>query len=206
MGIYSDYILPRFLNRFMSAGQFKKQRSKLLAGVSGDVLEIGFGTGLNLEFYPDGVRGITAVDPSAGMNRVAQRNIRRSNIDVDCRILSGECLPLEDSSFDSVVSTWTLCTIPDAACALKEVKRVLRPGGRFFFVEHGLAPDAAVRKWQHRLTPIQKVIGDGCHLNRPIDRMIEDAGFRLSDLETFYMPKAPRFAGYMFRGIATVRP
>ena len=146
MGIYGDYIFPRVLNRFMSAGQFKKQRSKLLAGVSGDVLEIGFGTGLNLEFYPDGVRGITAVDPSAGMNRIAQRNIRRSNIDVDCRILSGERLPLEDSSFDSVVSTWTLCTIPDAAGALQEVKRVLRPSGRFFFVEHGLAPDAAVRK------------------------------------------------------------
>jgi ubiquinone/menaquinone biosynthesis C-methylase UbiE len=206
MGIYSRYILPRFLDRFMSAGQFKKQRSKLLSGVSGDILEIGFGTGLNLEFYPDCVRSITAVDPSDGMNRVAQRNIRKSNIEVDCRLLSGECLPLDDSTFDSVVSTWTLCTIPDAARALREVKRVLRPGGRFFFVEHGLAPDPAVRKWQHRLTPIQRVIGDGCHLNRPIDRMIEKEGFQLSDLETFYMPKAPRFAGYMFRGIATVRP
>jgi ubiquinone/menaquinone biosynthesis C-methylase UbiE len=139
------------------------------------------------------------------MNRVAQRNIRKSNIEVDCRILSGECLPLDSSTFDSVVCTWTLCSIPDAARALREVKRVLRPGGRFFFVEHGLAPDPAVRKWQHRLTPIQKVIGDGCHLNRPIDRMVEDEGFQVSELETFYMPKAPRFAGYMFRGIATVR-
>jgi ubiquinone/menaquinone biosynthesis C-methylase UbiE len=206
MGIYSDYVFPRFLNTFMSGGPFKKQRSLLLSSVSGDILEIGFGTGLNLPFYPDGVRRITAVDPSAGMNKVAQRNIRTSRIEVDCRILSGECLPLERSTFDSVVCTWTLCSIPDAARALREVKRVLRPDGRFFFVEHGLSPDPAVQKWQHRLTPIQKIIGDGCHLNRPIGSMVEDEGFQISELETFYMPKTPRFAGYMFRGIATVRP
>lgn len=206
MGLYSNYIFPRILNNFMSSGQFKKQRDLLLSSVSGDILEIGFGTGLNLEFYPDHVRKITAIDPNAGMNAVAQRNIRNSNIEVDCKILSGENLPIEDQSFDSVVCTWTLCSIPDAARALREVKRVLRPGGRFFFVEHGLAPDPAVQKWQHRLTPIQKVIGDGCHLDRPIDRMIQGEGFSLSDLETFYMPKAPRFAGYMFRGIANVKP
>lgn len=204
MGIYSNVIFPRFLNSFMSSGQFKKQRSKLLASVSGDILEIGFGTGLNLEFYPDHVRKITAIDPNAGMGRIAQRNMAKSGIEVDSRILSGENLPIEDQSFDSVVCTWTLCSIPDAQAALREVRRVLRPGGRFFFVEHGLAPEPKVAKWQHRLTPIQKVIGDGCHLNRPIDTMITGEGFGLSDLETFYMPKAPKFAGYMFRGIATV--
>jgi ubiquinone/menaquinone biosynthesis C-methylase UbiE len=204
MGLYSNVIFPRFLNAFMSSGQFKKQRSKLLSSVSGDILEIGFGTGLNLEFYPDHVRKITAIDPNAGMNKVAQRNIKNSDIEVDSRVLSGENLPIEDRSFDSVVCTWTLCSIPDAAAALREVRRVLRPGGKFFFVEHGLAPDPNVAKWQHRLTPIQKVIGDGCHLNRPIDAMITGEGFGLSDLETFYMPKAPKFAGYMFRGIATI--
>lgn len=204
MGIYSNYIFPRVLNSFMSSGQFKKQRKKLLESVGGEILEIGFGTGLNLEFYPEHVRKITAIDPNAGMNQVAQRNIKKSGIEVDSRILSGENLPIEDRSFDTVVCTWTLCSIPDAQRALREVKRVLRPGGRFFFVEHGLAPDPAVQKWQHRLTPIQKVIGDGCHLNRPIDQMVTGEGFKLSEIETFYMPKAPRFAGFMFRGIATV--
>lgn len=138
------------------------------------------------------------------MGKVAERNMKNSGIEVDSRVISGENLPIEDQSFDSVVCTWTLCSIPDAARALREVRRVLRPGGRFFFVEHGLAPDPNVAKWQHRLTPIQKVIGDGCHLNRPIDQMIKGEGFGLSDLETFYMPKAPKFAGYMFRGIANV--
>jgi ubiquinone/menaquinone biosynthesis C-methylase UbiE len=202
MGLYGNVIFPRILNVFMSSGQFKKQRSKLLSSVSGEILEIGFGTGLNLEFYPDHVRKITAVDPNAGMSKVAQRNIQNSGIEVETKILSSESLPIEDNSFDSVVCTWTLCSIPDAAAALREVKRVLRPGGRFFFVEHGLAPDPAVQKWQHRLTPIQKVIGDGCHLNRPIDQMVTGQGFELSEIETFYMPKAPKFAGYMFRGIA----
>lgn len=204
MGIYSNYIFPRVLNSFMSSGQFKKQRKKLLESVGGEILEIGFGTGLNLEFYPEHVRKITAIDPNAGMNQVAQRNIRKSGIEVDSRVLSGENLPIEDRSFDTVVCTWTLCSIPDAQRALREVRRVLRPGGRFFFVEHGLAPDPAVQKWQHRLTPIQKVIGDGCHLNRPIDQMVTGEGFELSEMETFYMPGAPRFAGFMFRGIATV--
>lgn len=204
MGLYSNVIFPRILNSFMSTGQFKKQRSKLLSTVSGDILEIGFGTGLNLEFYPDHVRKITAIDPNAGMNAVAQRNIEKSGIEVDAKILGGENLPIEDESFDSVVCTWTLCSIPDAQAALREVRRVLRPGGRFFFVEHGLAPEPRVQKWQQRLTPIQKVIADGCHLNRPIDEMIQGEGFGLSDLETFYMPKAPKFAGYMFRGVATV--
>lgn len=203
MGFYGSVIFPRILNSFMSSGQFKKQRSLLLADVSGDILEIGFGTGLNLEFYPDHVRKITAIDPNAGMNRVAQENIKRSGIEVETKILSSENLPIEDNTYDSVVCTWTLCSIPDAAAALREVRRVLRPGGRFFFVEHGLAPDPAVQKWQHRLTPIQKVIGDGCHLNRPIDAMITGEGFTLAEMETFYMPKAPRFAGHMFRGIAT---
>jgi ubiquinone/menaquinone biosynthesis C-methylase UbiE len=203
MGLYGNVIFPRILNAFMSTGQFKKQRSKLLSTVSGDILEIGFGTGLNLEFYPDHVRKITAIDPNAGMGSVAKRNIEKSGIEVESRVLSSENLPIEDNSFDSVVCTWTLCSIPDAAAALREVKRVLRPGGRFFFVEHGLAPDPAVQKWQHRLTPIQKVIGDGCHLNRPIDQMVTGEGFQLAELETFYVPKTPKFAGFMFRGIAT---
>lgn len=202
MGFYSNVIFPRFINSFMSTGQFSKQRSLLLKDVQGEVLEIGFGTGLNLEFYPDEVRKITAVDPNAGMSEVARRNIERSGIKVETKVISGEHLPIEDESFDSVVCTWTLCSIPDAGQALREVRRVLRPGGKFFFVEHGLAPDPGVQKWQHRLTPPWRKIGDGCHLNRPIAEMIQAEGLRIPRMETFYMPKSPRFAGYMYRGIA----
>ena len=180
----------------------KKARVSALANVSGDVFEIGFGTGLNLPHYPAGVKKIVTADPNPGMAQLARRQIAESGIEVDLRILNGESLPIEDNSFDSVVCTWTLCSIPNVGQALREIRRIMRPEGRFYFVEHGLADDPGVRKWQDRLTPLQRKIGDGCHFNRNIKELIADQGFRFEKLDNFYMKKAPRVAGYMYQGIA----
>lgn len=202
MGLYSTYIFPRILDRFMSAGQMKKARSALLAGVSGEIFEIGFGTGLNLPFYPDGVRTIVTADVNAGMNSLAQKRIDECPITVDNRVLNGENLPMEDATFDSVVCTWTLCSIKNVEQALSEIHRVLKPEGRFFFVEHGLADDPKVQRWQHRLNPLQKKIGDGCNLNRDIKALVQDQHFRFVEFENYYMEKVPRIAGYQYHGIA----
>ena len=165
MGVYSRVIFPRLCDWVMNDPRMAALRSELLADVGGEVLEIGFGTGLNLPHYPEHVRRITTVDPNPGMNRLARRRIAEGGIAVDQRVLSGEALPFEDGSFDCVVSTWTLCSIPDAGRALGEVHRVLRPGGRFLFLEHGLSEDSRVQRWQRRLNPIQRVLGDGCRLD-----------------------------------------
>ena len=186
----------------MSTGQMKKARSQTLAEVHGDIFEIGFGTGMNLPFYPESVEKIITADVNPAMEKFAQRSIDSTSIEVDCRVLNGENLPIDDESFDSVVCTWTLCSIVNVEQALREIHRILRPEGRFYFVEHGLADDAKVRKWQDRLTPIQKVIGDGCHLNRNIKKLIQDQKFSFLQLDTYYMKKSPRAFGYMYQGVA----
>ncbi|NJK51101.1 class I SAM-dependent methyltransferase [Candidatus Gracilibacteria bacterium] len=172
MGLYSQVIFPICLDWAMSDATFSHYRQEVLSNVSGDVLEIGFGTGLNLSYYPPQIQKLITVDPNPGMNRRARKRIEESNIIVDNRVLSGEDLPFEDESFDSVVSTWTLCSIPNVDRAIAQIYRVLKPGGKFFFIEHGLSNEPNVRVWQNRLTPIQKVIADGCHLNRNIRQIV----------------------------------
>ena len=202
MGFYSQKILPYLLDWSLSAPIFRKYRQEVLAEVVGEVLEIGFGTGLNLSYYPEEIYKIITVDNNPGVHKLAQKRIDKSMITVDHRILSGENLPMADNTFDSVVSTWTLCSIENVEQAVKEINRVLKPGGKLFFIEHGLSNEQSIQVWQNRLTPVQKIIADGCHLNRNIRQIIEDK-FNQVNLEEFYVEKTPKFAGYMYKGVAT---
>lgn len=201
MGLYSQVILPQLLDWSMSGPKMAVYRKAVLSKVSGEVLEIGFGTGLNLAYYPDTVTKVTTVDPNAGMNARAERRIAASEIPVETKILSGESLPMPDSTFDYVVSTWTLCSIPQVDKALQEIYRVLKPGGQFVFVEHGLNEDPKVQVWQNRLNPIQKVIGDGCHLNRDIQALVA-AHFDKVSLERFVPDGEPAWAFTLYQGTA----
>lgn len=186
----------------MSGSPFTEHRQRVLANVKGQVLEIGFGTGLNLAHYrSDQIESLTMIDPNPGMNALAQKRVEAIELVVNSQILKGENLPMEDDRFDSVVSTWTLCSIPQVEQALAEIYRVLKPGGQFFFIEHGLADDPKLQVWQHRLTPLQKVIADGCHLDRDIAQLIGQK-FTNVQLETFYMENLPRIGSYMYQGIA----
>jgi ubiquinone/menaquinone biosynthesis C-methylase UbiE len=201
MGLYRRYVFPRLMNRMMSTIE-AKYRPRALQGARGTVLEIGFGTGLNLPHYPPGVTHITAVEPNPGMRTMAQRQIAASRIPVEYRQQDGQRLSAPDASFDSAVSTWTLCSIPDVAQALRELHRVLKPDGEFFFIEHGLSPDADVRRWQRRLTPLQRKLAAGCHLDRDIRGLIAAAGFELLEHEEWYADQVPKTMGYMYRGRA----
>ena len=204
MGLYSNLVIPYCIDIAMSDETLQQYRQQLLEDVSGEILEIGFGTGLNLPHYPNSVKKITTIDPNPGMKKRARSRIAASNIDVDYRVLNGESLPMADASFDSVVCTWTLCSIPQADAAIAEVYRLLKPGGKFFFIEHGMSKDSTVQTWQNRLTPIQKIIADGCHLNRNIKNIVEQK-FSNVTIEQFYAPQLPKIIGYMYRGIA-VKP
>lgn len=201
MGFYSQKILPYLLDWSLSDSSFGKYRQEVLAQVEGEVLEIGFGTGLNLSYYPENIQKIITVDNNPGVHKLAQKRIEKSSTTVDHKILSGEHLPMADNTFDSVVSTWTLCSIKKVEQALREIYRVLKPGGKFFFIEHGLSNEAEIQVWQNRLNPVQKVIGDGCHLNRNIRQIIEKQ-FNQVSLEEFYAENTPKVAGYMYKGIA----
>ena len=170
--------------------------------MQGEVLEIGFGTGINLSYYPEHLQQLVTVDANPGMNALAQKRLESSNIRVDNRVLNGENLPMADNTFDCVVSTWTLCSIANVEQALKEIYRVLKPGGRFFFIEHGLSDDPKVQVWQNRLNPINKAIAVGCNLNRNIKELVE-AQFKNVTVEQFYAPKSPKIGGYMYKGIAS---
>lgn len=202
MNLYRRVIFPQLLDLALSGERMERYRRQLLAHVQGAVLEIGFGTGLNLSCYPEHIRKITGVDPNPGMGSLARRRIASSPIAVDWQVADAQELPFPSQSFDSVVSTWTLCSIPNVAKALGEIRRVLRAGGKLFFLEHGLSEDPQVQRWQNRLNPLQKVIADGCNLNRDMARLIQGAGFRFEQLERFYMPDQPRFIGYTYQGIA----
>ena len=201
MGFYSQKIFPYLLDWSLSDSTFNKYRQEVLAKVEGEVLEIGFGTGLNLSFYPDAINEIITVDNNPGVHKLAQKRIDKSSITVDHRILSGENLPMSDNSFDSVDSTWTLCIIEKEEQAVNEIHRVLKPGGKFFFIEHGLSNEPSIQTWQNRLNPIQNVIADGCNLNRNI-RSIVKQQFSQLNVEEFYADKTPKFIGYMYKGVA----
>ena len=201
MGFYSNLVIPYCIDFAMSGESLRQYRQQLLKDVAGEILEIGFGTGLNLPHYPDKVKKITTIDPNPGMQKLARSRIAASNITVDYQVLNGESLPMDNNSFDSVVCTWTLCSIPLADRAIMEVYRLLKPGGKFFFIEHGLSQERRIQLWQNRLTPLQKVIADGCHLNRNIKDIVEQE-FDNVTVEQFYAPKLPKVIGYMYRGIA----
>ncbi|AFY54767.1 methylase involved in ubiquinone/menaquinone biosynthesis [Rivularia sp. PCC 7116] len=201
MGFYSQKIFPYLLDWSLSDSTFNQYRQEVLAEVEGEVLEIGFGTGLNLSFYPDEIHKIITVDNNPGVNKLAQKRIEKSSITVDHRILSGENLPMADNTFDSVVSTWTLCSIEKVEQAVKEIHRVLKPGGKFFFIEHGLSNEPSIQTWQNRLNPIQNVIADGCNLNRNIRSIVQQQFIRVN-VEEFYADKTPKFLGYMYQGVA----
>jgi SAM-dependent methyltransferase len=202
MGLYSRVIFPRFCDWVMSDPEMARLRSEVLADVGGEVLEIGFGTGLNLAHYPKHVGRITTIDPNPGMSKLARRRIADSGIAVDQRVTGGEKLPFEGGTFDCVVSTWTLCSIPEYRRALGEVYRVLRPGGRFVFLEHGLGIEPKIRRWQRRLNPIQRLLGDGCRLDLDVPAIVGDQRFADIHVDRFEMEGVPRTHGTMYRGVA----
>jgi ubiquinone/menaquinone biosynthesis C-methylase UbiE len=203
VGFYSQVIFPRLCDFLLDQPYVAKHRRELLARASGKILEIGFGTGLNLPQYPAHVRRITTVDPNRGMHHRAQKRVQQTGIEVDSQLLSSERLPFDDSAFDCVVSTFTLCSIDDVSQALREVHRVLKLGGQFLYLEHGLSPESGVQKWQRRLNWLQGCLGDGCRLDRNIRALIAAQAFAVVESNEFYMEKTPRTHGYMYRGIAT---
>ena len=202
MGFYDAQILPRFIDVALSGREFDQMRQRVTAELEGDVLEIGFGSGRNVPHYPSAVTRVWAVEPAAVGRKLASKRLAASSVPVEYVGLDGQDLPLGDQSVDHVLTTWTLCTIPDVSRALTEARRVLRPGGAIHFVEHGRSPDVGVARWQDRLTPIQRRMFGGCHLNRPIDRLLVDAGFEVARLRNHYV-SGPKAFGYMFEGIAT---
>lgn len=205
MGIYGEHILPRIIDVACGMKSSNPLRERACAGLRGDVVEIGFGSGLNIPFYPAGVDRVAAIEPSDVGWKLAGKRLGATSVPVERAGLDGQSLPFADDSFDSALTTWTMCTIPDVAAALGELRRVLRPGGTLHFVEHGLAPDERVRRWQHRLEPIQKRAFGGCHLTRPITHLLDSAGFAVTDLDVFYEAGAPRFLVAQSLGVAVSR-
>jgi ubiquinone/menaquinone biosynthesis C-methylase UbiE len=205
MGFYGKYILPKVLNFTCGSAVVRSQRQKVVPLAEGRVLEIGIGSGLNLPFYdPAKVERVIGLDPAEEMLAYARRKSEGLPFTVEYLMLEGERIPLERGSVDSVLVTYTLCTIPDPIAALEGMRRVLKPAGRLIFCEHGRAPDEGVRRWQHRLNPVWNRIGGGCNLDRDIPGLIESAGFRVDSLSSMYLPNTPRFAGFNYWG--TARP
>jgi ubiquinone/menaquinone biosynthesis C-methylase UbiE len=202
VGWYSDHVVPRIVGFALADKRTGEVRERVCSGLTGDVLEVGFGSGMNLKYYPAEVEEVLAVEPSDLAWRMAEPRVAAAAPRVRRVGLDGQSLPLADATADSAVSTWTLCTIPDVGRALAEVHRVLKPGGRLHFVEHGRAPDEGVRRWQERLDPIQKRVGGGCHLSRPIAELVTAAGFTIQSLDTYYVPKEPKPFGWFFEGVA----
>jgi SAM-dependent methyltransferase len=202
MGFYDDHILPRLVDVACGSKELAVERKKCLAAVSGTVLEVGFGTGHNLPHYGPGVKKVVGVDPSGHSAKIAKRRIDRAPFPVELLQLRGEQIAAPDESFDSVVSTLTLCTIADPGAALLQVHRVLKREGRFFFLEHGRSDEANVRRWQDRLNPLQNWICGGCNLNRDIERLIADAGFTFDTLDKYYGNMGPKPFAYLYRGVA----
>ena len=201
MSLYKDRILPHVINLAMRHRELRPYRERVLSQAQGRVLEVGIGSGLNLPLYGPRVDTILGLDPVPRLIAMAQDAAKRSKIPVTLITGSAQAIPIDRASIDTLVTTWTLCSIPDVGVALREMRRVLKPGGHLLFVEHGSAPEESVRKWQNRLTPVWKRIGGGCHLNRPIRTLIEDAGFRMIRLDTGYAA-GPRPMTYFYEGCA----
>jgi len=200
MKLYTQYIFPWLLDKAMSKNSFGEKRKEVLSNAKGKILEIGLGTGLNLAEYPKHVTNITSVDVNSGMNKFVYKRAKISGKIIDHKVITAEKLPLGDESFDTVVSTWTLCSIPDVDKTLKEIYRVLRPDGKFIFIEHGLSNSKNIQKWQKRITPIWKKIGDGCHLDRNIKELVSKY-FVIKDYKEFEMTKMSKLGRHMYQGI-----
>ncbi|TDJ59640.1 MAG: class I SAM-dependent methyltransferase [Nitrospina sp.] len=203
MGYYEEQILPRGINWVMSGKIFRRLRAQYLQQVSGDILEVGFGSGLNLPYYSSRVDRVYALDPSRVAHRLAAQRISVAPFPVETVDLREGIIDLPDHSVDQVVTTWTLCTIPDALSALKEMQRVLKPHGRYHFLEHGRSPEKRVSQWQDIWNPLQKRFAGGCHVNRPIRQLIIESGFRIESLNNFYMA-GPKIFTYMYQGSAVL--
>lgn len=203
MGLYKRYLLPHIIDIGCGSKSVQLQREKVVPLAEGRVLEVGIGSGLNIPFYNSKkVDFVWGLEPSEGMRKKAKKNLKRSAVEVRWLDLPGEEIPLENNSADTVLLTYTLCTISDWHTALRQIHRVIKPSGKLLFCEHGAAPDKSVFKWQNRINPIWKVIGGGCHLNRPISKYLHEGGFRIKMMETLYLPKTPRIAGFNYVGVA----
>ena len=202
MGLWERRVLPRVINACNNNPHVRRVRERMCAGLTGEVVEIGFGSGLNVPYYPPAVTRVLAVEPSDVGWGLAAGRLAAAAVPVERVGLDGQALPLPDASVDSALSTWTLCTIPDPAKALAELRRVLRPGGRLTFVEHGISPDAGVARWQHRLDPVQGRFVGGCRLTLPVLPVIESAGFVVEHVENEYEKGAPKPLGYLYEGTA----
>jgi ubiquinone/menaquinone biosynthesis C-methylase UbiE len=201
MGFYTNHILPHLIHWSMRQDTFTPFRRRVLAGADGRVLEIGIGSGINLALYPPAVTHVVGIDASSKLLALARERSASAAVPVELIGASAEHIPMPHHSVDTVVTTWTLCSIRDVHAALREMCRVLKPGGQLLFVEHGLSPDAHVQRWQHRLTPLWKPLAGGCHLNRAIAELIEGAGFHLERVDNTYMA-GPRPLTYMYEGRA----
>ena len=202
MGLYNKYILPKFLNCACGSKPINYQRQKVVPLAKGKVLDIGIGSGLNIPFYnSDKIDKVIGIDPSHELIELAKELANDSKASIELVIGSAESIPYPDNFFDTVLVTYTMCTIPNVAIANKEMWRVLKDDGRLIFCEHGLAPDKKISKWQNRIDPFWGKIAGGCHLNRDIQKLITDAGFSFESLDKMYIPNTPKFAGYNYWGI-----
>ena len=203
MGVYGDQVFPRIMNVVINTKETRRIRERVCAPLHGDVLEIGFGTGHNLPFMPGTVTRLLAVDPLRKGRDLAAGRIAAASFPVELVGLDGQRLPLDDGSADAALSTWTMCSVPDPVAAIREIARVLRPGGTLHFAEHGLAPDEGVRRWQHRFDPVQRRVACGCTLTRDIPALLEEGGMSVQQLGTYYAAGDPKPLGWTYEGRAT---
>jgi len=204
MDFYDRYLLPKLVHMACSQKPSRRQREKVVPLAAGRVLEIGIGTGLNIPFYdPEQVTHLWGLDPSAEMWSIAQKNARDHHLDVEFIHSGAEAIPLDNNSVDTAVMTYTLCSIPDSHVAMAEIRRVLKPGGKLIYIEHGRAPDEGVLRWQNRLNPLWKVFSGGCNLNRPVPEILEQSGFRSANMQTMYLPGSWRPAAFNYWGTAS---
>jgi len=203
MSFYDNHILPHVIDLACGSKPVLKQREKIVPQAEGRILEIGMGSGINIPFYdPAKVEKVWGLEPSEGMREKARPRVEAAPFELEWLGLPGEEIPLDNDSADTIVLTYTLCTIPDWRAAVEQMRRVLKPGGKLLFSEHGKAPDEAVRKWQDRINPVWKKIGGGCHLNRDIPKLLTEGGFDIKQLDSMYVPSTPKVAGFTYWGYA----